>query len=160
VGTVGGPNVGALAFLNALLFVNLLAQGIIVIATLTNAFFLVVRPPHASALLTSVQVIAYSTFLTVGVNVLAIVASVGMFERFSTNAVFGAILFAGLLSAPAVALACVSTGLSAWRLAHTSPPSRIRLWPLQQAAEFIVVMEGFLFTPLAVWLVLPLFRRH
>jgi len=156
VGTVDGANVSALAFLTVLLCVNLVAQGIIVIATLANACFLVLRPARASALLTSLQVIVYSTFLTVGVNV---VVSVGMFEQSRTNAVFEAILFAGLLSAPALALACVSTGLSAWRLAHTSPPSRIRLWPMQQAAAFIVVMEGFLFAPLAVWLVFPLFRR-
>ncbi len=159
MGTAGGPNVGALAFLNALLFVNLVAQGIVVIATLTNVLFLIVRPARVTALLTSVQVIAYSTFFTVVLNVLAIVASVGVFERLSTKTVFEAIVFAGLWSAPAVTMACVSTGLSAWRLAHASPPSRIRLWPLQQPAEFIVIMEGFGFAPLAVWFVLPLFRK-
>jgi hypothetical protein len=156
VGTAGGPNVGALAFLNALVFFNMIASGIILLASVVCMVILTLRPVRASAIRAAFQVVFYPSCLTTLVNGVAAIASSVRFARPSDGVILESLWFTAFFSSPAIIMAGLVTALSAWRIAYSVPVARLRLWPIEGAAGGALLLAFYAIAPVAFMTLAPL----
>ena len=154
MGTAGGPDIGALAFLNALIFVNMLAQSVVFVAGLACVLYLVVPPIRPIGLLACVQIVAYSACAIMLMNVSVLGAMVFVRESLAMGAAASVVMGAALIASPAIVLAGVLSLLTAWRIAYAVPRAGFALWPLKPAAGMILFLFITLLFPLTACLLL------